>query len=78
MFIISALNKEQQKNEVENLRKRVTCVICDTNRREIVFIPCGHLALCCSCDKENKSAICVICKKLVTDRKRVRMTRLPE
>ena len=50
-----------QAIEEENhyLKKQITCVICKKEKRRIVLIPCGHLAVCDRCNiKLYKCPIC--------------------
>jgi hypothetical protein len=47
------------------------CIICTVNRKNTIFIPCGHIALCIQCSNEyyNRNSNdfkCVICKQMCT------------
>lgn len=48
-----------QNNSAE-LMKELTCVVCITNKRAIMFSDCGHFATCNECTKrlEKKCPIC--------------------
>ncbi|KAM0897538.1 hypothetical protein ACQ4PT_022505 [Festuca glaucescens] len=42
------------------------CVICLKNRREAVFVPCGHLVCCCNCAKRVElvdKPLCPVCRQ---------------
>lgn len=48
-----------------------TCVICLSNKKEIVFYPCGHQCLCLDCSKrfqdQARHMICPICRNRIKD-----------
>lgn len=43
------------------------CAICLENPKEIMFKPCGHVALCQECAEDNEFTSCFICRKELTD-----------
>lgn len=77
-FNILELSIQHQKDEVQKLDEKVKCLVCKTNEREIVFLPCGHLAYCTSCDSGNESTICFVCKEHIQARIQVKMTKFPD
>ncbi len=60
--VITPVNDNDNENE---------CIICTVNRKNTIFIPCGHIALCIQCSNEyyNRNSNdfkCVICKQMCT------------
>ncbi|XP_017299324.1 mitochondrial E3 ubiquitin protein ligase 1-like [Diaphorina citri] len=53
----------REREVVEELR----CVICQTNEREIVLMPCGHFCICEDCN-ENLQTLCPICRTPIVER----------
>jgi hypothetical protein len=59
------------------------CVVCRTNRKNTIFMPCGHSAMCITCsrdyhsreiskfDNNNAVIVCIICKEACTEIKRI-------
>ena len=47
------------------------CALCKTNPRTITYLPCGHLAVCTTCDEQHKCVVCPICQKQITGRNRI-------
>eukprot|EP00005_Dracoamoeba_jomungandri_P013698 CAMPEP_0174265406 /NCGR_PEP_ID=MMETSP0439-20130205/26376_1 /TAXON_ID=0 /ORGANISM="Stereomyxa ramosa, Strain Chinc5" /LENGTH=681 /DNA_ID=CAMNT_0015351845 /DNA_START=426 /DNA_END=2471 /DNA_ORIENTATION=+ len=49
-------------------RKRDTklCVACMDNKKEVVFFPCGHCAVCLACN--NKIGVCPLCMRSIEHR----------
>lgn len=47
-------------NEVEKLYKERDCVICLDRRKNIIFLPCAHLASCVECSMSMQC--CPICR----------------
>lgn len=51
------------------------CMICADNPREIMYIPCNHIVICVSCDKELYSRHfkrnCIVCRREIKNRFRV-------
>lgn len=45
---------------------RITCVVCLTQERSIVFIPCRHLASCKRCADARKFKTCPVCRETIT------------
>ena len=50
----------------ENLKDECACIICASNPRDIIFLPCGHLSVCTLCYKHLKGN-CIICKIKIKD-----------
>lgn len=42
------------------------CAVCYTNYANVIYIPCGHVALCVSCGKQVLSLKCPICNQVST------------
>lgn len=57
----AATRKERrQRLREKNLRDDQQCIVCSTNPREVILLPCGHVCLCedCSDDITNDCPIC--------------------
>lgn len=63
---------DEVKTNVKNLEIKTTCVICQINMRNIVFVPCNHFVACISCSKDpNLGDKCPLCRKEYTSTIRV-------
>lgn len=45
------------------------CLVCSDQKRNTLFLPCAHVAVCFECGERVKK--CLICKEYVDDRKKV-------
>lgn len=59
-FHLTELHDEDEDDEEPT--ETFTCTVCCTNRRNVVFLPCRHLAVCHSCSGESCMTSCVICR----------------
>ena len=59
------------KNEIMVLQEENLCVICKTNKKNILFLPCKHYIICDECEKMNcnisNETKCPICRKIYND-----------
>ena len=39
------------------------CLICMTEKKNMAFIPCGHLCICEGCSKKYEGNKCILCRK---------------
>ena len=66
----SVKDKNKQINsQLLNLEMKVTCVVCQTNIRNVIFEPCHHLATCISCSKKLDK--CPLCRKNLKNKIRI-------
>ena len=42
------------------------CMVCSDQRRDVLFLPCGHITVCSGCSPRVKK--CLLCKEFVDDR----------
>lgn len=60
------------KTNLQDLETKITCVICRSNMRNVIFNPCNHLATCITCSKNrllgNK---CPLCRKVFENTVRI-------
>lgn len=60
------------KNNLKDIENKITCVVCHSNMRNVIFNPCSHLATCISCSKNpllgNK---CPLCRKTFQNTARI-------
>lgn len=64
----------QTKEENRRLNSEVLCVVCVTNKREVLLLDCAHFVLCnlcCTKMKEEQHLICPVCRNLVSDTKQI-------
>ena len=61
---------ESEKDQIKRhthenhwLKKEITCVICDDAVRNVLYLPCGHIAVCSLC--RLGLTICPICQVVV-------------
>ena len=54
---------EALARENEKMKKIRTCQICNDGTRDIVFLPCGHIAVCNECCIELKN--CPTCSNAI-------------
>ena len=45
------------------------CIVCSDQKRDILFLPCGHITVCGQCSARVKK--CLLCKEYVDDRRKV-------
>ena len=45
------------------------CLVCSDQKRDTLFLPCGHVSACWTCSERVKK--CLICKEYVDERKKV-------
>lgn len=45
------------------------CMVCSDQKRDILFVPCGHITICSQCSVRVKK--CLLCKEFVDDRRKV-------
>lgn len=51
----------------KDLREQEICVVCRTNPREIILLPCGHVCLCEDCSDDINSD-CPICRSPIVQK----------
>ena len=45
------------------------CMVCSDQKRDVLFVPCGHITVCSACSVRVKK--CLLCKEYVDDRRKV-------
>jgi hypothetical protein len=73
---ITTLNLEEVKDKnvfkiIKELEIKITCVVCQSNMRNVVFIPCNHLATCIACSKSPLLKACPLCRSAYTAKNRI-------
>lgn len=64
---INVITEKIKNLKVYDVDDRIEeCTICMENKKEIVFIPCGHYCACMSCYKQI-GKICPSCRQKITD-----------
>ena len=56
----SSITSPNPRQELKELRQTSSCKKCFQSKASVVFLPCGHLATCSICSKQNLR--CPICK----------------
>lgn len=57
------------KEEIEQMEKKNLCIVCCTNDKEILLLPCKHHHLCSNC--ADAVSICPYCRSNITQRMKV-------
>ena len=64
-LVVEVLDISEEQQQAEE------CVVCLSNKKEIVFYPCGHQCLCSPCSerfkREAQHNICPICRNRIID-----------
>jgi hypothetical protein len=47
------------------------CVVCLTNTKRCINLPCGHVTTCIGCTQTNTVMVCFICRRNLTEIKRM-------
>ena len=45
------------------------CLVCSDQKRDVLFVPCGHVTVCHACSDRVKK--CLLCREFVDDRRKV-------
>uniref|UniRef100_A0A1A9X0D7 RING-type E3 ubiquitin transferase n=1 Tax=Glossina brevipalpis TaxID=37001 RepID=A0A1A9X0D7_9MUSC len=69
--IREALEKERKKRRARSRPQNVTpdqlCVVCTTNPKEVIILPCGHVCICEDCSEKIKQT-CPVCRGPINTR----------
>ena len=55
------------KDIYDDTRNNGKCIICYTNNRNTIFLPCRHSCCCLNCSGTLKPKICPLCKNIIQD-----------
>lgn len=58
-------NSLKQMSTSENSPDIVVCVICNDNKRNVLFKPCNHLVICDTCSGKTDIQECIMCKQYI-------------
>eukprot|EP00761_Pharyngomonas_kirbyi_P008423 gb/GECH01008434.1/.p1 GENE.gb/GECH01008434.1/~~gb/GECH01008434.1/.p1 ORF type:complete len:1012 (+),score=312.14 gb/GECH01008434.1/:1-3036(+) len=64
-------SEERLQEQLEREKEATTCIICETERINVVFIPCGHNVMCEDCNRNHElqgNKHCPICRQDITQR----------
>jgi len=61
----SGIHHKSCKEELEQLKQMRSCKKCFQTEASVVFLACGHLAVCRNCS--TKSSMCPICKSTIRE-----------
>ncbi|EEB19160.1 conserved hypothetical protein [Pediculus humanus corporis] len=66
---LESTRKERRKNvrNTEDLPMDKLCVVCQSNPKEVILLPCGHVCLCEDCS-EQITNFCPVCKSLIENK----------
>ncbi len=66
---IKTVNEKINIKHLNNIKSDNSCVICMENEKNIVFLPCGHIASCFSCASSLHS--CPLCRVKISQQHKV-------
>ena len=55
--------------KTDNTIKEEECVVCYTNKPNIIYTDCYHLCVCSNCDEEGKLVNCPLCRMSIKSNK---------
>ena len=65
----STVFREKWRSMLSSTGNRLCCLLCDENPRQVLMVPCRHLAICRKCSIENTKMLpCPLCKNSTTER----------
>uniref|UniRef100_A0A6C0F8E9 RING-type domain-containing protein n=1 Tax=viral metagenome TaxID=1070528 RepID=A0A6C0F8E9_9ZZZZ len=47
------------------VKSDLMCIICEENKRNILFSPCNHVVACEECYQKDTSGVCYVCREKV-------------
>jgi hypothetical protein len=59
------------KTNLYDVETKITCVICHSHMRNVIFNPCNHLATCITCSKNPSLDKCPLCRTVFEGTTRV-------
>ena len=61
---------DDESKDVSTEIEEQKCILCETNKKNIVFIPCSHSLSCVGCSKKiiQHSNCCPICRTTIDNR----------
>ena len=65
------LDIELNKTVRDDIVKEEVCILCYTNKPDVLFLPCQHQACCTDCISEEHLDVCPICKQNIMLKKNV-------
>ena len=66
--LAASRRSRRQRVRDKDLREQELCVVCRTNPREIILLPCGHVCLCEDCADDINND-CPICRALIVEKR---------
>lgn len=60
--------KDSGQDHESNISDDILCVVCLNSKRNVVFRPCNHLAVCSTCSEAAATSACPLCRAPVTER----------
>lgn len=66
--ILRALPADQEVDPDDTLAEDKMCIVCLTNKKNIQFKPCGHIASCsfCTAKMVQTNGTCPLCREFLT------------
>jgi len=55
----------------EEMEEERTCLVCQDNRVNVAFIPCGHLCCCLACSLQSALTSCPVCRMKIQKRQKI-------
>lgn len=78
MFKPDFLDFELNKTDRTEIVKEEVCILCYTDKPDVLFFPCQHQACCSDCMSKEPLDNCPICKQNIMMKKTVALPNLNE
>ena len=63
--LMETVDDDNLRRKAENFLAHLTCVVCNTNLKRVLYLDCRHLTACIAC-AEKLTNTCPICRQLST------------
>uniref|UniRef100_A0A6B2LWW0 RING-type domain-containing protein n=1 Tax=Arcella intermedia TaxID=1963864 RepID=A0A6B2LWW0_9EUKA len=61
--------KETMKKMESYMQEKQACVVCLTDKKAMVFVPCGHMSCCVNCS--GRVSTCPVCRAAISQKVKV-------
>lgn len=61
---------KHKKRRVQHLKDAIRCIVCNNDRRQVVFVPCHHMCCCEACGEKIRDK-CIVCNAQIQTKLKV-------